>query len=104
MAPWMIGALRDVKRSVVAVGVSAAMLLMGEVRRAEPASPAVCRQFHQECSEARAAGYRDVGICNVERLECPPDPDASARKRSHDSGGKREHELERADGERSVGP
>src|SRR2546430_2464675 len=104
MARWMIRPLRYVKRSLVAVGVSAAVLLMGEVRRAEPASPEDCRLFHQECTEARAAGYRDVGICNVERLECLPDPDASARKRSHDAGGDREHKLEPADEERSVGP
>jgi len=34
------------------------------------ATEAECRTFHRECAEARAAGYGDVGICNVERLEC----------------------------------
>jgi hypothetical protein len=37
---------------------------------AAAASEAECRAFHQECEEARAAGWDDVGICNVERLEC----------------------------------
>jgi len=100
----MIGALRDVKRSVVAVGVSAAMLLMGEVRRAEPASPAVCRQFHQECSEARAAGYRDVGICNVERLECSADRDVRVPEQSRERRDDDRNDAERAVGERSIGP
>ena len=35
------------------------------------ASDEDCRKFHAECREAKAAGFRDVGICNVERLECP---------------------------------
>ena len=37
---------------------------------ATAASDQDCRKFRQECEEAKAAGYRDVGICNVERLEC----------------------------------
>ena len=92
-----------VPRWLAAVAACAAVV-MGARCPAAAASPEDCRQFHQECTEARAAGYRDVGICNVERLECLPDPDASARKRSHDAGGDRAHKLEPADGERSVGP
>ena len=70
MAALMLPASRHLKRSLLTVGLCAAVLLGGESRPAEAASPEDCRRFHQECTEARAAGYRDVGICNVERLEC----------------------------------
>jgi len=46
----------------------------GEGSFAKGANEEICRQFHQECSEARAQGARDAGICNVERLECTTDP------------------------------
>jgi hypothetical protein len=104
MAALMLPASRHLKRSLLTVGLCAAVLLGGESRPAEAASPEDCRRFHQECTEARAAGYRDVGICNVERLECLPDRDRYARKRSHVAGSDDEHDVERAHGERSVGP
>jgi hypothetical protein len=50
----------------------------GEVSRVAAASDEDCRKFHRECSEAKAQGYGDVGICNVERLECPPRDDAES--------------------------
>ena len=53
---------------------SAAILAAGVPSLAEAASEEDCRTFHQECSEARAQGYRAAGICNVERLECTTDP------------------------------
>jgi len=52
--------------AIACVGV----LAVGERSIAEGASDEDCRKFHQECVDARAQGYRDVGICNVERLEC----------------------------------
>ena len=51
--------------------------------------------FHAQAS-------RDL---NVERLECLPDRDGYARKRSHVAGSDDEHEVERAyGGERSIWP
>src|SRR5207249_10538656 len=65
----------------------------------EAASAQDCRAFHQECMEARAEGYRDVGICNVERLECSADrvrvPEQSRERRDDDR-----NDAERAVGER----
>ena len=52
----------------------AAILAAGVTSLAEAANEEDCRTFHQECSEARAQGYRAAGICNVERLECTTDP------------------------------
>ena len=52
----------------------AAVLALGETSLAEGANDEDCWKFHQECSDARAQGYPDVGICNVERLECTTDP------------------------------
>jgi len=49
------------------------------------ASPEDCREFRQERTEASEAGYCNVGICNVERLECPTDDDVSAPKPSHEA-------------------
>src|SRR5262249_2539785 len=63
----------------------AAVLLMGERGPAAGASPEDCRKFHQECTEATAAGYRDVGICNVERLECVADAGAGVPERSREA-------------------
>ena len=53
--------------------VAAPVLVMGARSPATAPSTELCAQFDRECSEARAAGYRNVGICNVERLECPTD-------------------------------
>ena len=78
----MIWEPRHPRRWLLAVGACAAVFLMGKSRPAAAASAEDCRAFHQECTEARAAGYRDVGICNVERLECPAGPDAGVPKRS----------------------
>ncbi len=89
------------KRWLLAVGACAAFL-MGESHPAA-ASAEDCRTFHQECTEARAAGYRDVGICNVERLECPADRDVGVPKRSHEVRDDDGHDPERAVGERSIG-
>jgi len=33
-----------------------------------------CGKFHVACTEARAQGHRDAGICNVERLACGATP------------------------------
>jgi len=86
------------------VGAGAAILLMGAVYPISAASPEDCREFHQECTDARAAGYHDVGICNVERLECPRDPDARVPKPSREPGDDDHQDPERSFGERSVGP
>ena len=87
---------------LLAVGACAAVCLMGDP--AAGASPEDCRVFHQECTEARAAGYRDVGICHVERLECAADPEASVSTRWHQRRDDDGHDPERAVRERSVGP
>ena len=63
-----------------------------------------CPQFHAECVEAKEQGYRDVGICNVERLECRADDDARAPKRSHESQHDETQDPEESHGERSIGP
>jgi hypothetical protein len=66
---------REARRDgrILVVVACVAVLLMGDSHRAAAASAQDCGAFHQECMDARAAGYRDVGICNVERLECPAD-------------------------------
>ena len=33
-----------------------------------------CAKFHVACTQARAQGHRDAGICNVERLACGATP------------------------------
>ena len=33
-----------------------------------------CGKFHVACTQARAQGHRDAGICNVERLACGATP------------------------------
>ena len=99
----LVPGTRHPKRWLLAVGAAAAVFLMGESRPAA-ASPEDCRVFHQECTEARAAGYRDAGICNVERLECPADRDASVPKRSREGRDGDGRDPERAVRERSIGP
>ena len=83
----------------------AAVLAAGDTSLAAGANEEECRSFHQECSDARALGYRDAGICNVERLECtsasPDDPEAGVGKRRPGMDGRPEA---RDDPERSVGP
>jgi len=103
-APVMIWEPRHPRRWLLAVGACAAVFLMGKSHPAAAASAEDCRAFHQECTEARAAGYRDVGICNVERLECPAGPDAGVPKRSHEARDDDGHDPESAVGERSIGP
>ena len=80
----------------------AAVLAIGEISLAEAANEEDCRKFHQECSDARAQGYRDVGICNVERLECKSGPanapDAGVGRRPRGAPGPRQ------DPESSIGP
>jgi hypothetical protein len=85
----------------------AALLAAGVTSFATAADEEDCRTFHQECSEARAQGYRAAGICNVERLECTtdpeeePQPEAGVREpsRGMDAG-----PDARGDRERSIGP
>src|SRR5207249_2233606 len=52
----------------------AAVLAAGKPSLADGANEEDCRKFHQDCSDARAQGARDAGMCNVERLECTTDP------------------------------
>ena len=33
-----------------------------------------CGKFHVACTQARAQGHRDAGICNVDRLACGATP------------------------------
>ena len=83
----------------------AAVLAAGETSLAEGANEDDCRKFHQECSEARAQGYRDVGICNVERLECTTDPTDEPEAGVGGRPGAMDARPDaRGDPERSVGP
>jgi len=100
----MIRTARRPRRRLLAVCASAAALLLGARGTAAAAAAEDCRKFHQECTEARAAGYSDVGICHVERLECPADRDADVPKRSHEARGDDGDDPERSIGERSIGP
>jgi hypothetical protein len=58
-----------VRGAIVAVAVT--LVVAGGRAPASAASDEDCRKFHQECVDARALGYVDAGICNVERRECP---------------------------------
>ena len=94
------------KREMIRLlAAGAVVLLVGAHLPAAAASDKDCREFHQECTEARAAGNIDVGICNVERLECPATyRDAGVPKRSHERPDDSGRDPERSRGERSVGP
>src|SRR5262249_33567084 len=63
------------------VVITATALVVGGRLPATAGNAELCRQLTLECTEARAAGYHDVGICHVERVECPTDDDAPAPKR-----------------------
>ena len=91
-------------RSIIVVAACATLLLAVERPPAAAASADLCRKFHQECTEARAAGYRDVGICHVERLECPADRNADVPKRSHEARDDDGDDAERSTGKRAIGP
>jgi len=91
---------RHQRRWLLVVAACAAVALMGERRPAGAASVEDCRAFHQECMEAKAAGYRDVGICNVERLECPARRDVSVPRRLHEG----RDDDDDAYGSRAKGP
>jgi hypothetical protein len=103
-APLMMRTPRHPSGRLLAVCAGAAVLLVGARGPAAAATAEDCRKFHQECTEARAAGYRDVGICNVERLECPADRDAGVPKRPHTARDDEGDDPESSMGERSVGP
>jgi hypothetical protein len=62
MAAVMLLASRHLKQSLLTVGLCAAVLLGGESRPAEAASPEDCRRFHRECTEAKAAGYAATSV------------------------------------------
>jgi len=88
----------------LAVIAAAAAFATGTRCTATGSSAELCRQFHRECTEARAAGYEDVGICHVERLECPDDEDAHAPNRSHEKRDEDQRDPEASSRERSTGP
>jgi len=74
---------------------------LGMVRGKAP-----CQPFQGDVADqpVRSCSRVEFGICNVERLECLPDRDRYARKRAHVAGSDDEYDVERAHGERSVGP
>jgi len=81
--------------TTVAISLAAlygAVLVLGVRRSAGAASPEECRRFHEKCADARAAGYRNVGIYNVERLECPSNRDAGGNEPSRAARGDERHE------------
>jgi len=86
--------------------IAAAGVLIVACSSARAASSELCDQFHRECTEARAAGYSDVGICHVEQLECPANAndDASVPKRSRVLRDDDRADPERSYGERAGGP
>jgi hypothetical protein len=63
-----------------------------------------CGKFHVACTQARAQGHRDAGICNVERLACGATPGNEpgggrrARGEAHPRWPRPDHPA------RSVGP
>ena len=90
---------------MLGVVACAAILAAGENSFAKGANEEICWQFHQECSEARAQGARDAGICNVERLECKTDPtDQPAAGVGKRPRGMDARPDARDDRERSIGP
>ena len=91
------------RRTRLLLAAGATLLLLTNSRPAAAASEEDCRAFHRDCTEARAAGYREVGICNVERLECPTDRDAEAPRRARDARDGHRNDPESSVGERSVG-
>jgi len=92
---------RDVRWFVAAC---AAVLLLAPPCPVRGATPEDCREFHDECSDARAAGYRDNGICNVERLECRADDDTRVPNASRERHEEETQDPERSRGEQSIGP
>ena len=86
------------------VVIAAAVFVMVARSLATAASPELCRQLDRECTEARAAGYRDVGICHVERLECPTNADARVLKPSYETREEDHRNPKASVGERSIGP
>jgi len=91
-------------RVLVGIVACAAGLAAGEASFA--ASEEDCRAFHEECTDAVALGYRDAGICNVERLECKAEPanDPAARVVKRPRGASGPRQDGRSDPERSIGP
>jgi hypothetical protein len=55
-------------------GLILAVLSIAEIPDATEKIDGYCRQFHQECVDAQSQGFRDAGICKVERLECSSRP------------------------------
>jgi len=86
------------------VAACAAALLLGAPCPARATSTEDCRDFHDECTDAHAAGYRDAGICNVERLECRVVDDTRAPKTSREPEDEKTQDPERSRGEQSIGP
>src|SRR5947207_15890919 len=91
---------------MLGVVACAAVLAAGEEGSfAKGANEEICRQFRQECSEARAQGARDAGICNVERLECTTDPtDRPAAGVGKRRGAWMHAPMLETIGKRSIGP
>lgn len=81
-----------------------ALLLVGEASLAAGMSEEDCQKFHRECTEAKAQGYRDVGICNVERLECGTPTDDAESGVGRTPRGTEARPDSQSDEERSVGP
>jgi len=86
--------------------IAAATVLVVACSSARAGSPQLCGQFRRECTEARAAGYEDVGICHVEQLECRADADGDTRgvKASHGPRDDGRADPELSYGEHDVGP
>jgi hypothetical protein len=86
--------------------IAAAGVLVVACSSARAGSPELCDEFHRECTEAREAGYQDVGICHVERLECPADADGDSPGVTplHEPRRDWRADPERSYGKRDVGP
>ena len=94
------------RRSLLVASACAAVLLTGPRDSAVAGSVADCSAFHQECADAKAAGYSDPGICHVERLECPADAVDGVRvpKTPREARDEDRVDPERSYGERDIGP
>src|ERR1700757_3085911 len=99
-------AVRAIIGGVGGVAVAFAVLAAAGRPVASAASDEECRKFHQECADAKALGYEDAGICNVERQECPSppagEPAEGVGKRTPRPLGGGEGDVR--DPERSIGP
>jgi hypothetical protein len=95
---------RGRRRWVLIAGACAALFVGSPQKRAAAGSVDDCRAFHRECTDATDAGYSDPGICHVEMLECPGDPEPVPPRASPKARIDGSDDSERSFGECRIGP